>query len=94
MLASKKNLEKCILFFFLKSKNSVGGSLIQLINKTFIQKMSLTSGVSGREMMKEKCGEQTPFKCISKGKIEIFELENLRTFLLNVQYTELFILRS
>lgn len=90
MLASKKNLEKCILFFFLKSKNSVGGSLIQLIKKTFIQKMP---GVLGREMMKEKCGEQKPFKCISKGKIEIFELENLRTFLLNVQYTELFILR-
>lgn len=26
--------------------------------------------------MKEKCGEQKPFKCISKGKIGIFELEN------------------
>lgn len=84
------------IIFFLnqKSKNSVGGSLIQLIKKTLTQEMSLTSGVLGREMMKEKCGEQKPFKCISKGKIEIFELENLRTFLLNVQYTELFILRS
>lgn len=82
------------IIFFLKVKK-FGRRIPNPTNKkTFTQEMSLTSGVLGREMMKEKCGEQKPFKCISKGKIEIFELENLRTFLLNVQYTELFILRS
>lgn len=92
-----KKIWKSAYYFFSKLKvKKFGRRIPNPTNKkkTLTQEMSLTSGVLGREMMKEKCGEQKPFKCISKGKIEIFELESLRTFLLNVQYTELFILRS